>query len=250
MRFRGVLAYNGARYMGFQKQRPGTLTIQGVVEQAIAHITQEPITIIGSGRTDTGVHARGQVIAFDSAWRHGVGDLQRGINAHLPLDVVLMALETTTDDFHPRYDATRRRYIYQCYTAPHHDPLRDPIRWYVGQRIDLEAIAVAIPPLIGTHDFAAFGWPTQGDVTFRTLTRAEIRREAEQGEFCFTFEANAFLKRMIRNLVGTLIQVGRRRLPPEAVKDILNSAERNRAVTAPPHGLILDHVSYEKELET
>jgi tRNA pseudouridine38-40 synthase len=245
-RFRGVLAYDGTRFAGYQRQAAGTLTIQGVVEEVVTRILGVPTTIMASGRTDTGVHARGQVIAFDGEWRHPTESLWRAINAYLPPDVILNSLAVTKDDFHPRYDAVSRRYIYQCYTAPLRDPLRDHYHWYAGKSINLEAMQTAANCLIGTHDFASFGWPTHGDSTIRTLTRAEAQ-PLEDGHFRLIFEANAYLMRMIRNMVGTLAEVGRGKLTPQDLADILAATDRRWATTAPPHGLILDHVSYEEE---
>ncbi|HLA41849.1 MAG TPA: tRNA pseudouridine synthase A, partial [Aggregatilineales bacterium] len=137
-RFRGILAYDGTNYFGFQRI-PGRRTVQGVLENAIAAVTQQhEAQIVAAGRTDAGVHARGQVIAFDCEWHHQVDDLWRAINANLPRDIALQNLGTADENFHPRYDAVSREYLYQFYTAPIRNPIRDYTAWHVGTTVDLE----------------------------------------------------------------------------------------------------------------
>ncbi len=245
-RYRGILAYDGTRYAGFQRQAGRTLTIQATLEDAIGAVVPGGARVLAAGRTDAGVHARGQVIAFDADWPHPADALWRAINAHLPPDIALQGLDVAPQGFHPRYDARRRRYVYRLYSAPVRAPLRDHLRWYVGPgALDVTAMQAACDALLGTQDFATFGQPTAGDVTLRHVYRAELQTEPEG--LAFTVEANAFLKRMIRSLVGSLVEVGRGRWHVEDFIDALHAADRQRAgPTAPPQGLILEAVDYSK----
>jgi tRNA pseudouridine38-40 synthase len=238
------LAYDGTRFSGFQRQASGVLTVQGELERALASVTQQEIGILAAGRTDAGVHARGQVVAFDAAWKHSTEDLWRAVNANLSPDIVLKKLDDVDGGFHPRFDALSRTYHYQFYTAPIRDPLGDHTSWYVGPALALDAIQAAADMLVGTHDFATFGQPTQGDVTVRRMHQARYCIK-EDGMYYFIFEANAFLKHMVRSLMGTLVEVGRSRMSLAGFQAALASADRSQAgPTAPPHGLILVDVAY------
>jgi len=267
MRIRAVVAYDGTDYSGFQRQANAP-TVQAALEAALAQVTQEPLTVTAAGRTDAGVHAAGQVIAFDTAWRHEVDSLRRAMNAVLPADVAVLALERAAADFHPRYDARSRRYRYTIYNAPVRLPMTRRQSLHVVTPLDLGAMQQAAGVLIGEHDFATFGQPTQGDVTVRRVLVAEWRsevigagsalpragdgthgRDPRTGDgtwLHFDIEANAFLYRMVRSIVGTLLQVGRGTLSVEGVEAALAARDRDRAgPTAPPHGLCLVQVSYD-----
>jgi tRNA pseudouridine38-40 synthase len=245
-RYRGILAYDGTRYQGFQRQAAGKLTIQGELERAIQTITAQQVTALGAGRTDTGVHAIGQVVAFDCAWRHSVDDLLQAINAKLPPDIALKSLHEASADFHPRFSATSRRYEYHFYAGAVREPIWDRFRWHVGPFIDQGAMQAAADLLPGTHDFATFGQPTAGTVTIRRLVEASVRAE-DDGAYRLCIEANAFLKRMVRSITGSLVQVGRGHWTVEQFAEAFRAASRNRAAaTAPPHGLVLVQVRYEE----
>lgn len=256
MRVRAVVAYDGTDYNGFQRQANAP-TVQEALEAALAQVTQERSTIWAAGRTDTGVHAVGQVIAFDTSWRHGMVDLHRAMNAVLPADVAIPELEEAVPDFHPRYDAHRRHYRYVIYDAPVRSPLMRRYSLHVGRPLDVPAMEEAARSLVGEHDFATFGQPPQGDVTIRRVFRAGWGREPSRcfplgraegsEEACLTFdiEANAFLYRMVRSIVGTLLEVGRGWMSVKAFEEALASCERSRAgKTAAPHGLCLMEVKY------
>jgi len=248
-RYRGKLAYDGTRYEGFQRQAAGKLTIQGELERAIEKVSVQDVTIMGAGRTDAGVHATGQVIAFDCAWRHGSDKLLGAINANLPPDIALKSLRALSEaeaDFHPRYNAISRRYVYHFYAAAVREPLWDRTRWHVGPAIDLNAMQAAADVLPGIHDFATFGQPTQGTVTIRNLHAASVEAESD-GAYRFIIEANAFLKRMVRSITGSLVEVGRGFWTVEEFAEAFRAADRSRAAaTAPPHGLVLAAVRYEE----
>jgi tRNA pseudouridine38-40 synthase len=259
MRVRGLVAYDGTEYSGFQRQA-NALTVQEVLEAALAQVTastREAITILAAGRTDTGVHATGQVVAFDTAWRHGLDDLWRALNAVLPADVSFLQLEECAPDFHPRYDARGRRYRYKVCNTPVRWPLALRYSLHVVAPLDVAAMQRAAQLLVGEHDFAAFGQPPKrGRSTVRRVLVAEwtekpacgcAHDERVQGLpwLNFDIEANAFLYRMVRSIVGTLLQVGQGRMTVEEFSAVLASCDRSQAgPTAPPHGLCLVEVKY------
>ena len=241
-RYRATVEYDGYDYLGFQIQACGR-TIQGELEKALERVVQQPVRVLGAGRTDAGVHATGQVIAFDCAWRHPVSHLQRALNAVLPLDVAVRELVPAPADFHPRFDAVWRCYQYTIVNQPVRSPRWQRYAWHVPDRLCLAAMQSASQFLVGTHDFAAFGKPTQGESTLRQVLRAGW--QAEDTRLIFEITANAFLYHMVRNIVGTLTRVGRGELPPEAVASLLKAGEP--AAVAPPApacGLCLVRVEY------
>jgi tRNA pseudouridine38-40 synthase len=242
MRVRAVVAYDGTDYGGFQRQANAP-TVQAALEAALAQVTQETVTILAAGRTDAGVHAAGQTIAFDTGWRHGLGDLQRALNAVLPVDVAVLEVEEAAPSFHPRYDAHSRRYRYTVYNAPVRWPLARRYSLHVSVPLDVELMQQAARSLVGEHDFATFGRPPQGQVTVRRVLDVEWTRESIW--LTFDIEANAFLYRMVRSIVGTLLQVGRGGMSVEEFVAALAEVDRSLAgPTAPPHGLCLMEVKY------
>jgi len=242
MRVKAIVAYDGTDYVGFQRQATGR-TVQGVLEAALADVVGTRVRVLAAGRTDAGVHADGQVIAFDAKWRHSLADLQRALNANLPQDSVVRELAQAVTDFHPRYDAISRRYRYTIYQAPVRSPLARRTSLHCKTPLDLDMIKAATASIIGEHDFAAFGRPTKGEVTVRRVIEASWT--AALPWVFFEIEANAFLYRMVRSIVGTLLQVGQGKISPEQVLEILASRDRGRAgKTAPAHGLCLIRVSY------
>ena len=215
-----------------------------------------PVTVTAAGRTDSGVHARGQVIAFEMGWRHATATLRRAINATLPEAIVLRTLEPAAPDFHPRYDARRRAYEYYLYNAPVRSPLCRHHSWHVRVPLDLESMNRAAAHLVGVHDFATFGTPPQGDSTVRELFHAGWQRlpatdgplglDDEVGAMLvFHIEANAFLYRMVRSIVGSLHAVGAGAWSVERFLEAFQSQDRTQsATTAPPQGLYLVNVRY------
>lgn len=238
----GIVEYDGTDYLGFQLQTQGP-TVQGEIEQALAAVTQEEIRIIAAGRTDTGVHARGQVIAFSTAWRHPVEELQRALNAVLPEDIAVRELRPVAKGFHPRFDAVSREYRYTILNQPLRSPLARRFAYHFPRPLDIVAMNEAAGILMGTHDFASFGRAPQGDNTVRMVYRAQWN--SEEPFVYFDIVANAFLYRMVRSLVGTLLLVGTGELPPAGFEEILQSADRDRAGQAvPAYGLCLMKVNY------
>jgi tRNA pseudouridine38-40 synthase len=243
-KYRATLAYDGTDYHGFQRQAPEREpTIQGEVEQALAKIGQGDVTVVGSGRTDAGVHAAGQVIAFDAEWRHGAADLQRALNATLSSDIAVLEITRAAQDFHPRYSAVSREYVYTIYNAPVRHPLYRRYALHVADSLDVATMAVAAARLVGERDFAAFGLPTGGEVTVRLMKRAECHFEAPFVRV--ELEASGFLYRMARGIVGTLLAVGRGAMMLEQFDAVVESRDRSCAgAPVPPHGLCLMRVNY------
>lgn len=245
--YSAVIEYDGSDFLGFQAQAQGR-TIQGELEKALARLTQAPIRVIGSGRTDAGVHALGQVIAFRSAWRHSPADLHRGLNALLPPDISVHTLTPAPPHFHPRFSASERWYRYQIGAWPGHSPLRARYAWEIDQELDLTKMNQAAAQLIGSHDFATFGQPPQGEITIRIVSEVVWRTHGEY--LLCDLRANAFLRHMARNIVATLVWVGQGRLTPGDVAFLL--AQRRRSASAPPappQGLILMAVTYPDDMQ-
>jgi tRNA pseudouridine38-40 synthase len=250
-RYRAVLAYDGTHYRGFQRQAGDTPTIQGAVEAAIGQVTGQPVIVTGAGRTDSGVHATGQVIAFDAVWKYTAHDLWRAINATLPEAIALQSLDEAGTGFHPRFDARSRTYEYSLVVAPVRQPLLSLYAWLVPGRspLDLHSMRIAAASLIGTHDFATFGQPPQGDNTIREVKRSELVVTADPAPevmlIRYEIEANAFLYRMVRRIVGALIRVGLGRLSVDVFETAFRAADGSWPnETAPAHGLCLTKVTY------
>ena len=242
-RYRAILAYDGTAYHGFQRQVGAISTIQLAVEQALAAIFGQEIVIVGAGRTDAGVHARGQVVSFSAAWRHGLPDLHRALNAVLAADVAILEMDLAPEGFHPRFGASRRAYRYTILNRRWRSPLERRVAWQVTQKLDVDRMAEASWGLIGTHDFATFGQPPQGVNTVRTVFRAEWR--ANGFRLWFDIEANAFLYRMVRSIVGTLVLVGWGQGSSQEIESFLLARDRSLIKqVAPAHGLCLMRVDY------
>ena len=240
---RALVEYDGTEYHGFQllTDRP---SVQGALEQVLQRLTGQPTRIRYAGRTDAGVHAEGQVIAADLRWRHSVADLERAWNALLPADIAVRQVARVTDaSFHPRYSARSRVYRYTVWTAPWRSPLHGRYTHYEPRPLDVERMNQAAALLVGSHDFASFGQPTQGDSTVREVLRTDWQRTG--WTLHFEIEANAFLRRMVRTIVGTLLETGKGQRSVESVGEVL--AAQNRALAAPPApacGLCLVEVKY------
>jgi len=239
--------YDGTDYHGFQIQ-PGTPTIQGALEAALTEITQgcdegALRRVSGAGRTDAGVHAVGQIIHFDSLWSRSTAELQRAVNALLPLDIAVRDLAVAPDGFHSRFSASRRQYVYSILNREQRSPLRERFTYRVSSEIDIAEMNKAASYAIGTHDFAAFGQPPSGSITIRTLYRADWTREGDEVKFVVV--ANAYLRRMVRRLVGTLLWVGQGIVSSTEFEDILLKGNIGCSAPAVPAcGLCLAKVNY------
>jgi tRNA pseudouridine38-40 synthase len=240
---RATVAYDGTDFLGFQWQAQGR-TVQAVLETAIEQVSQAPTRVVGSGRTDTGVHAAGQVIGFWTAWRHSLADLQRALNAVLPGDAAVLTIGPAEPTWHPRFSAIRRYYRYTVLNQLWRSPLERRYAHLVTQPLNLEAMQAAAGLLVGVHDFASFGQPTKGDCTVRELFSAEWQRDGCR--FYFDVFGSGFLRGMMRCLAGTLLQVGLGVWESGRVAALLEA--RNRALAPPPApacGLCLMRVDYE-----
>ncbi|MSU23765.1 MAG: tRNA pseudouridine(38-40) synthase TruA [Opitutus sp.] len=242
-RWKCVCAYDGTAFDGWQSQARGR-AIQDVIEARLAQIFGEPVRIHGSGRTDAGVHATGQVFHFDAEWRHATGKLLAALRGGLPAAIQVKSVRAVAADFHARFQATNKRYVYRLQLGDA-DPFARPFCWQIFNPLDLAAMEAAAVALRGRHDFRAFTAlnGTVREDTVRNLRRLEIRRRGRSVRI--TVEAEGFLYKMVRSLVGALVAVGEGRLTPARVKEILGSRERTALVkTAPPHGLFLEKVFY------
>ena len=248
-RYGALLAYDGTAYQGFQRQPAPAPSIQAAVETALSRLCGRDVTIVAAGRTDAGVHAAGQVIAFDMAWRHSESDLQRAMNSQLPLDIALQSC-WSAPDFHPRYDALWRQYAYRIRTAGARSPLTARYEWQLaGVELDMARMQAAAEHCLGERDFATFGRPPQaGSInTIRNVYMSRWSKVAEEDGEIWTYRirGTAFLYHMVRRLVGTLVMVGRGRLTVKEFAAILNSRDLQRAKRlAPPQGLTLEAVGY------
>lgn len=241
-----IIAYDGTDFCGFQRQANDCRTVQGVVEVALRRIGWRGQSILAAGRTDTGVHASGQVVAFDLDWVHPLAALQAALNANLPPDVAVQAASETPADFHPRYDAVERCYRYRCFCQPVRHPLRERYAWRVWPAVDVERLQQAAACLVGTHDFGAFGTPPRAaGTTIRRVSRAIWWQESDA--LVFEIRADAFLYHMVRRLVGFQVAIGQGLFLPENLAELLeNRTHLLVQRMAPPQGLCLVEVLYAK----
>ncbi len=246
-RYQVTLAYDGTRFFGFQRQ-PEIRTVQSVVEDALQRLGWQGKSILAAGRTDTGVHACGQVIAFDLDWRHDLQALQNALNANLPADVSALQVQPAADSFHPRYEARSRTYHYRLVCLPVRHPLKERFAWRVWPAPDIQRLQQAAGHLVGEHDFAAFGRPpAAGGSTIRRILRAEWQ-PAPDG-LVFLLQGNAFLYRMVRRILALLVPIGQGTLPPDAVHRTLIPPFSPVQGLAPARGLTLVHVDYPPSCE-
>ena len=276
---RATIAYDGTDFLGFQWQAKGR-TVQGVLEAALTRVTQAETRVTGAGRTDAGVHAQGQVVGFQAVWKHPLGDLHRALNAVLPEDLAVQQLGEAEPGWHPRFSATRRHYRYTVLNQPVRSPLDRRYAHQVAPPLDLAALNAGAAALIGEQDFASFGQPmvravrptncegdeepVSGGSTVRRVFSAGWQQQ--DAWFIFDIEGNAFLRGMVRSIVGTLLQVGLglpgpnaspghavraggeagARWPAKRVAAILAGRDRSQAAPpAPACGLCLMKVFYD-----
>lgn len=250
IRVRAVLEYDGTAYRGWQRQ-PDAVTVQGVCEESLEAILGDPVDVIASGRTDTGVHARGQVVHFDHPGRIGPGELRRAWNSRLPDDVWVRRLEPAPAEFHARYDAVARTYRYHVGTGPRaRSPFVRRYSWPLPRPLDWPAVESATRRILGEHDFRSFakGAPEARVRPGRLPGRCEIRAAGwgptEHGR-SLTITADRYLRHMVRALVGALVAVGRGRISEADVAAALEpGGPRTKSAYAPPEGLFLWRVEY------
>lgn len=238
------LEYDGSRFLGWQKQ-PGGATVQDALESGLAEIAGVPIATIAAGRTDRGVHARLQVVHFDTAVQRPLSAWVRGVNALLPPPIAVLWAHEVVDHFHARYSALSRSYRYELLNRAVRPALSASYTGWFHLPLDVPAMREAAAALVGEHDFSAFrSSECQAKSPVRTIHALNIERRGERIDFLI--RANAFLHHMVRNLVGTLVYIGKGKHPPRWAKEVLESRERARAApTFGPEGLYLETIEYE-----
>ena len=246
--FRLLVSYDGTNYSGWQAQRRQR-SVQETIEDAIAGVTGQKVRILASGRTDSGVHALGQVVSVRLETRLSAEVLQRALNAVLPRDIAVLDATETHDGFHPTHHAVRKRYRYVIHDGPVRDVFRRGFCWHFNQgRLDEAAMQRSAAALVGTHDFSSF--ETTGSRLkdkVRTIFELSVRRggDSQQDLITIEVEADGFLYNMVRALVGTLVEVGRGVQGETWPAEVLKAADRRLAgPTAPPQGLFLVKVDY------
>ena len=240
-----TLEYDGTRYYGWQRQR-SLPTLQGILEEKIKQLTNEPVKVIGAGRTDAGVHAIGQVANFKTRMRLDKQAWQRALNSLLPEDIIVWKVERKGEKFHARYDAHCKIYRYCILNRPFRTAIGRQYQWVVYPPLNLARMRKASRLLNGRHDFSAFQAGSAVEKTRSSVcTIQKLSISKRRGAILFTIEADRFLHQMVRTIVGTLVEVGKGKRSPEEVTTILRSKDRNRAgQTAPPQGLFLMEVKY------
>ena len=243
--FKLIIEYDGTAYCGWQRQA-GDPTLQETIETALSVMTKETIRVIGSGRTDAGVHALGQTANFHTLTAISPQGFQAGLNSLLPGDIVIRACDPVADDFHARFSARHKTYRYMIRNQTLPAAIGRQYAWHIRKKLDVAAMQASARHIIGTHDFKSFeGSGSPRADTIRTVLSADIT-QTSTGDVVFEVTATGFLRYMVRNLTGTLVQVGLRKISIDDFKTILDARDRNRAgPTAPPQGLCLISVSYD-----
>jgi len=252
-----TIAYDGTGYVGWQRQEPRTArstrnetgeSVQGLIEDALAKIEGGLVTLHGAGRTDAGVHALGQVASARIGSALDDGTLERALNANLPPAIRILGVRTAPDDFHARFSATAKTYEYRIWNGPAVPPFVRLYTWHVPQPLDVASMMAASAAIAGEHDFAAFqGTGGAAQTTVRRVISASWH--AEGPAVTFTITGDGFLRHMVRSLVGTFVEIGHGRFPPDHVARLLAAPDRTQAGrTAPACGLFLVRVEYQPTL--
>jgi tRNA pseudouridine38-40 synthase len=243
-RLRLLVAYDGAPFSGFARQR-GRRTVQGELEAALSRLAHRAVTSVGAGRTDTGVHARGQVVHADVPGTLDPARVRATLNAVLGPAIVVRDAGWAAPGFDARFSARRRTYVYRVDDGPSPDPLRRHTTFHHRRPLDLDRMRAAAAHLVGEHDYASFCRGRGGATTVRRLREVTVERDT-RGIVAVTVVADAFCHQMVRSIVGHLLEVGDGRRDPAATAAVLAARDRNRAgMVAPPHGLVLESVAYD-----
>jgi len=242
------IEYDGSSYSGWQTQ-PHAPNVQDTLDAALAAVADCPVSTVAAGRTDTGVHASGQVVHFDTQAERSERSWLLGANSNLPADVSALWVRHVPNSFHARYSATGRVYCYRILNRPVRSALRRERTWWMREPLDIRPMREAAALLLGRHDFSAYrAAACQSKTPVRELRRLDVERQGE--EVCVTCEANAFLHHMVRNLVGTLVRIGLGEERPQWAVELLEGRDRRRSgMTAPAAGLTLTAVHYPPEFD-
>lgn len=242
-RIRLIIAYDGTKYVGWQTQKNG-IAVQQLIESAIFQITGENVSLQGSGRTDSGVHARAQVAHFDTSVRMPADKFSFALNTRLPEDIRILYSEEAPADFHARFSAKNKEYRYRILLSPHEDVFSRAYTLHVHVPVDVEKMIASAPALLGEHDLAAFkSTGTTVETTVRTLTKSEWAVNNSRLEY--RIAGNGFMYNTVRIIVGTMLAIGEGILPENSIAKALSSLNRTDAgPTAPAHGLTLWRVQY------
>lgn len=245
-KYKMIIAYDGTNYGGWQVQ-PNAVSIQSLIEQSLSTILRKQIPVFGSGRTDAGVHAIGQIAHFSFDAPIDTQKTFASLNGLLPQDIRIVSLEETSHDFHARYSAASKTYHYRLHLDPIPDPFKRRYAYHVPHPVDLSLLKEAAAHFIGTHDFTSFanepGRGTAAKDAVRTLYRLDVIEEA--GGARLEFQGDGFLYKMVRNIVGTLLDICAGKIAKDQIPAILSAKDRRLAGrSAPPHGLYLIEVIY------
>ncbi|AYW47903.1 tRNA pseudouridine(38-40) synthase TruA [Tetragenococcus osmophilus] len=245
VRYKATIAYDGTNFSGFQSQINGR-TVQDEIEKTLSKIANQAIKIRGSGRTDAGVHALGQVIDFSWPFERVPEKLRFALDTQTPADIAINQMELVSDDFHSRYQAKEKIYEFRVDIGKPRSPFRRFYSSYYPYELDVEKIKRALPDFLGTHDFTSFcsGKSVVKNKT-RTIYEATMEMNEDKDEIVFTFRGDGFLYNMVRIMIGTLLKIGNGRISPDAIPQIIAACDRNAAgPTAHPEGLYLKEVKY------
>jgi len=246
-RYKATISYDGTLFAGFQRQ-PHARSVQEEIEKTLTRLNQgTPVTVHGAGRTDSGVHALGQVIHFDLPQARDEEKLRFALDTQTPEDIDFIRVEQVEDDFHSRYKKHSKTYEFIVDYGRPKNPMMRHYAAHYPYPLDVEKMQAAIQKLEGTHDFTGFtASGTSVEDKVRTITEARLVEDAEHHRLVFTFSGNGFLYKQIRNMVGTLLKIGNDRMPIEQIDLILEKKDRNLAgPTAAPNGLYLKEIRYE-----
>ena len=240
-----VLSYDGTNYHGFQRQNPPVVAVQNVLEEKLRQIFGDTIELAAAGRTDAGVHARGQVVNFFTNGTIPVERIPQAVNGLLPKDIAVSRAMEMDREFSARHSAKSKTYLYRIRQGDTPDPFTARYAWYIRRPLDRDRMREALSFLLGTHDFTSFRASGGADMSpVRTMYRAELL-DIEREQMEILLHGNGFLYHMVRNIVGTLVNVGLGNLTPQGFREILEAKDRQRAsATAPAEGLCLYSVEY------
>ena len=239
-----TIAYDGTEFKGFQRQKDAR-TVQNEFEKTLAKLGWNEKSVLAAGRTDTGVHAKGQVVAFQLDWQHTSGELQRALNDLLPADISTISVKTAGKDFHPRFDANQRKYRYQIYFSSVSNPILERYYWRVWPKPDFELLNQGSELFLGSHDLRKFGRPPDKKTTsIRTIDLMDWKIMEDGTKSYFRIGSKAFLYHMVRRIVYVLIRTGQKRISMMELKNSIEQQLELPAGIAPAKGLILEQIIY------